>query len=164
MRRSVHENTPANRISKGMISAGVSRGVSPGTEGAKGMVSVAVRRGKSNADAIAKGKPSAVRRAKGGPLGYLGVGDPAGLDRLELSRKRNEELNTPHYKKGGKLWIKDATKNKGSLHRSLHIPAGQKIPLSKIEKAEHSSNPKLRKKARLAETLRGFHHKSSRGR
>ena len=57
--------------------------------------------------------------------------------------------------KGGN-WIKDATKNKGALHRSLGVPEGQKIPMGKIKKAEKSSNPTLAKRARLAETLRGF--------
>lgn len=60
-------------------------------------------------------------------------------------------------KSGGKLWIKDAIKHPGSLHKSLHVPKGQKIPIAKINKAEHSSNPTLRKKAKLAETLKGFH-------
>ena len=57
--------------------------------------------------------------------------------------------------KGGN-WIKDATKNKGALHRSLGVPKGQKIPMGKIKKAEKSFNPTLAKRARLAETLRGF--------
>ena len=62
-------------------------------------------------------------------------------------------------KAGGKMWIKDAINpsNKGALHRSLHVPKGQKIPLDKLHKAEHSKSPTLRKRAQLAETLRGFH-------
>jgi hypothetical protein len=52
-----------------------------------------------------------------------------------------------------KMWIKGATQNKGGLHRALHIPQGEKIPQAKIEKAEHSSNGKLRREANLAETL-----------
>ena len=43
--------------------------------------------------------------------------------------------------------------NKGGLHRSLGIPAGEKIGAKRIEKAEHSSNPKIAKQARLGETL-----------
>jgi hypothetical protein len=58
-----------------------------------------------------------------------------------------------------KKWIKGAInpKNKGALHKSLHVPTGQKIPLDKLHKAEHSKSPKIRKRAQLAETLRGFH-------
>lgn len=52
-----------------------------------------------------------------------------------------------------KNWIKGAIKHPGALHRALHVPVGQPIPKSKLEKAEHSKNPLLRKRARLAETL-----------
>lgn len=99
-RRSQFENTPANKISKG-VNFGVSRGVSPGLAGSTGVVSTSVRKGKSTGQAASRGVPTAVRRSNGGPLGYLGVGDPAGMDRLKLSQKRNEQLNVPHYKKGG---------------------------------------------------------------
>lgn len=58
--------------------------------------------------------------------------------------------------KGGN-WIAGAIKHKGALHRALGVPEGQKIPASKIEKATHSSNPKLAKRARLAQTLKSFH-------
>ena len=50
-------------------------------------------------------------------------------------------------------WIAHATENKGGLHRSLGVPAGQIIPQSKIMKAEHANNPKVAKQARLAHTL-----------
>jgi hypothetical protein len=58
---------------------------------------------------------------------------------------------------GGRLWIQGAIKHPGALHKSLHVPKGKKIPLAKIEKAEHSKRPLLRKRAHLAETLRKFH-------
>ena len=56
-------------------------------------------------------------------------------------------------------WIKGAIKHPGALHSSLGVPQGQKIPASKITKATHSSNPTLRRRAVLAKTLKGFHHK-----
>lgn len=58
------------------------------------------------------------------------------------------------------MWIQGALSKhkKGALHRSLHVPQGQKIPKAKLEKAEHSKNPTLRKRAVLAETLKSFHH------
>ena len=52
-----------------------------------------------------------------------------------------------------KNFIANATKNKGGLHRSTHTPMGEKIPAKKLEKAAHSSNPKVRKQAALAKTL-----------
>lgn len=51
-------------------------------------------------------------------------------------------------------WIRKATKNKGGLHRSLGIPEGQKIPESRLREAERSKNPRVRKQARLARTLK----------
>ncbi len=57
-----------------------------------------------------------------------------------------------------KFWIAGATKNKGALHRNLGVPEGEKIPEKKLEKAEHSENPKIRKEANLARTLKGMHH------
>ena len=63
--------------------------------------------------------------------------------------------------KSGKNWIKNAInpETKGSLHRTLGVPEGKKNNEKKLEKAEHSKDPLTRKKANLAETLRGFKHK-----
>ena len=57
-------------------------------------------------------------------------------------------------------WIQNAIKAKtrGALHRELGVPKGKKIPAKKLAKAEHSKNPKLAKRARLAETLKHMHH------
>jgi hypothetical protein len=64
------------------------------------------------------------------------------------------------YAKGGEVkdkWISGAVEHKGALHKELHVPQGEKIPAKKLEKAVHSDNPKLAKRARLAETLKSFH-------
>lgn len=58
-----------------------------------------------------------------------------------------------------KMFIQDAIKHKGALHKSLHVPQGQKIPEKKILKAEYSKNPTLRRRAVLAETLKHLRHK-----
>lgn len=58
-----------------------------------------------------------------------------------------------------KNWIAGAIKKPGALHKSLHVKEGEKIPESKLKKAEHSKNPKLKKRAVLAETLKGFKKK-----
>ena len=57
-----------------------------------------------------------------------------------------------------KNWIRGAIEHPGALHRQLGVPQDEKIPAKKLKKAEHSSNPTLRKRAILAETLKGFHH------
>lgn len=56
-------------------------------------------------------------------------------------------------------WIQSAIKHKGALHKSLGVPEGKKIPEKKLEKAEHSKNPTTRKRAVLAETLKGLKKK-----
>jgi hypothetical protein len=53
-------------------------------------------------------------------------------------------------------WIQKAIKHPGALHRSLDVPQGKKIPAGKIERATHSPNPTLRKRAVLAQTLRSI--------
>lgn len=63
----------------------------------------------------------------------------------------------PGFAKGGKNWIAGATKNKGALHRALKVPEGEKIPTAKLEKAENSKSPLMRKRAALAETLGSMH-------
>lgn len=57
-------------------------------------------------------------------------------------------------------WIAGAIKHPGALHKQLGVPQGQKIPEKKLEGAA-SKGGVLGKRARLAETLKGFHHKSS---
>lgn len=58
-----------------------------------------------------------------------------------------------------KNWIAGAIKHPGALHKELGVKEGKKIPEKKLEKAEHSKNPKLRKRANLAKTLKKMHHK-----
>jgi hypothetical protein len=59
-----------------------------------------------------------------------------------------------------KKWVQKAfSKNKGALHKTLDVPKDEKIPLAKLEKAEHSKNKTTRKRAELAMTARSFNHK-----
>jgi hypothetical protein len=50
-------------------------------------------------------------------------------------------------------WIQKATKNKGGLHRALHVKEGEKIPAKKLAKGAHSKSAKIRKEVALAKTL-----------
>lgn len=68
-----------------------------------------------------------------------------------------------HRKDGGGNWIAGAIKHPGALHKELGVPEGKKIPAKKLKKAEHSSNPIERKRANLAETLKGLHKKADGG-
>lgn len=56
-----------------------------------------------------------------------------------------------------KKWIAGAIKHPGALHEELHVPKGKKIPEKRLEKAAKAGG-KLGERARLAETLEGFHH------
>jgi hypothetical protein len=60
-----------------------------------------------------------------------------------------------------KKWIQKAInpEHKGSLRKALGVKEGEKIPASKLKKAEHSKNPTTAKRAHLAQTLKGFHKK-----
>lgn len=78
------------------------------------------------------------------------------LGHKDHGRKKSDQRE--HKSDGGGMWIQDAIKKPGSLHKALGVPADKKIPMNKIEKAEHSKNPLLRKRANLAETLKGFKH------
>lgn len=44
----------------------------------------------------------------------------------------------------------------GALHRMLHIPLKEKIPEKRLEQAEHSRKPLLRKRAISAEGLKAM--------
>jgi len=53
-------------------------------------------------------------------------------------------------------WIQKATspKTKGVLRKKLGVKKGENIPMNELKKAEKSKNPKTRKQANLAVTLR----------
>jgi hypothetical protein len=62
------------------------------------------------------------------------------------------------FQKKKKNWIAGAIKHPGALHRSLGVKAGNKIPAGKLASAAKKGG-KLGRRARLAETLKGFKHK-----
>lgn len=60
-------------------------------------------------------------------------------------------------KKKNGHWIQGMHMKKGALHEMLHVPKNEKIPEKKLEKAAHSKNPLMRKRANVAKTLKSFH-------
>lgn len=60
-------------------------------------------------------------------------------------------------RKANDMWIGKAIKHPGALHKQLGVPEGEKIPAKKLDKASHSSNPTLQKRANLAKTLKKMH-------
>jgi hypothetical protein len=57
-----------------------------------------------------------------------------------------------------KKWIQKAIKHPGALHKEMGIPQGEKIPAKKLAAAAKKKGIEG-KRARLAETLKGFHKK-----
>lgn len=70
---------------------------------------------------------------------------------------KNRKSRIKHYKKGGSAnWIEGAIKKPGALRSQLGIGVGEKIPAKTLAAATKKPG-KLGQRARLAETLRGFH-------
>lgn len=61
-------------------------------------------------------------------------------------------------RKRGSSGIRIKPSQKGSLHRALGIPEGQKIPPSRIAAAKNSPDPAIRKKATFAQNAAGWRH------
>jgi hypothetical protein len=57
-------------------------------------------------------------------------------------------------KSGGGIHIK--AENKGKLHREMGIPAGKKIPLKAMKKAEKGASPAEEKRLNFAINARGW--------
>jgi hypothetical protein len=57
-------------------------------------------------------------------------------------------------KRHGK-WIQEAVGRPGALHRQLGVPMGEKIPARRLAAAAKKPGT-LGRRARLAETLKGF--------
>ena len=69
--------------------------------------------------------------------------------------RRSHPIGRVRRSGGGKQkWMQKLDLKKGALRKELKVKTGYKIPLSKLKKAAHSSNPKLKKRAVLALTFR----------
>lgn len=68
-----------------------------------------------------------------------------------------QQQGIPQMKEGGHF-IQGMHMKRGALHRQLGVAEGHKIPEAKLEKAAHSSNPLLARRARTAEMLKSLPH------
>ncbi len=66
----------------------------------------------------------------------------------DLARKRRFTKGKPIIKPS----------HKGLLHEDLGVKAGNKIPASKLERATHSSDPDIKKRAVFAENAKHWSH------
>lgn len=75
---------------------------------------------------------------------------------MKKTFKPGERFNA--HKMKHKNWIAGAIKKPGALRKELGVKAGKKIPAKTLTKAAKKGG-KEGKRARLAETLKGFKHK-----
>src|ERR1700679_2129906 len=97
--------------------------------------------------------------AKGGSAGCYSKGGKSSPD-IKVAATRGEKtsgIQKPAFAKGGH-WIAGAIKHPGALHKELGVPKGEKIPAGKLKAAAKKGGVEG-KRARLAETLKGFKHK-----
>ena len=83
----------------------------------------------------------------------MGAVMPSKMPGKKTIHRKDNPNDVELYAKGG--WIKDAIKKPGALHKQLGVPAGKKIPSAKLAAAAKKPG-KMGKRARLAETLKGF--------
>lgn len=100
------------------------------------------------AGGLARGRPDRAAYRRGG---NVRPGDAEPINPNEPNAPAGGAVRQ-QFKKGGALSRVAASTSKGGLHRSLGIPEGEKIGAARIEAATHSSNPKTRRQANLAQT------------
>ena len=118
---------------------------------------------KLHAGKRARGGKARHRDPGGGLYPKLGYGDappeqrPSGPPRRMLSPLPDDAPDKGQGKaRGGGIHIKKS--HQGLLHKNLGVSKGKKIPAGKLEKAEHSSDPAVRKRAVFAENAKHWHH------
>lgn len=84
---------------------------------------------------------------------------PSQLRREEGYTQADMKAKRAGRAEGGKKWIQSAIKKPGALHKSLGVPAGEKIPAKKLAKAAEKGG-KLGQRARLAQTLKRMNRAS----
>jgi hypothetical protein len=72
-----------------------------------------------------------------------------------FDREEDAEVKTQtvHLGRKGSFDVK-----KGELHEDLGIPLGEKIPEERLQEAEHSKSPVIRRRAISAEGFRHMRH------
>ena len=62
-------------------------------------------------------------------------------------------------RKSSKKWIQGAIKRPGALRKKLGVKPGKKITTAQLNKASRSKNPRTRRQANLAKTLKKMSRK-----
>lgn len=90
--------------------------------------------------------------AQGGSSVYSKSGFHDDWDQKKMPARKERQ-----YADGGDVdrWMQDVHPKKGALHKMMHVPAGEKISTSALEKETHAKSPLMRKRANLALRYRG---------
>jgi hypothetical protein len=133
----------------------------PRKSGGRAIANDYVTRNVKDANASEFGRPHDGGYAHGGAANFRKQmhADVAEDKRLA----RHMKSSRSHKRNGGGQFIQNAIKHPGALHEELHVPKGQKIPTKKLAKTTRSDNPKLAKRAKFAEELKGFRHAKAHG-
>jgi hypothetical protein len=75
---------------------------------------------------------------------------------ISRSSVRQQIMKPPAKRKN---WIKEAITQPGALRRKLKVPPGKKITAAQLRKASRSKNPRTRRQANLAKTLKKMSRK-----
>jgi hypothetical protein len=75
---------------------------------------------------------------------------------ISRSSVRQQIMKPPTKRKN---WIQGAIKRPGALRKKLKVPPGKKITTAQLNKASKSKNPRTRRQANLAKTLKKMSRK-----
>ena len=82
---------------------------------------------------------------------------------ISRSSVRQQIMKPPAKRKRKKSskkdWIKGAIKRPGALRKKLGVKPGKKITTAQLNKASRSKNPRTRRQANLAKTLKKMSRK-----
>lgn len=106
---------------------------------------------------VPKGMPAPTPKQLGWKQSPLAKGTLKMVDKLQYKKQKSAKKGKKH-----KNWIAGAIKHPGALHRELGVKEGKKIPAKTLAKAAKKGG-KIGRRARLAETLKGLHHKKHKG-
>ena len=80
---------------------------------------------------------------------------PSSMSAMKRAAQHHERA--AHHHAEAHKWIQSAIQHPGALHKELKVPMDKKIPEKRLAAAAKKPGAEGRR-ARLAETLRGFHH------
>lgn len=118
-------------------------------------------------DAVARGV-NTVPVVEGIAKGYRGEAERQKFNKNMMDAANKIKSNPPdnedssiatERKNGGRTKGFLSNLKKGALHKEMGVKAGEKIPAKKLEKAAHSDNPLLKKRAVFAENARHWKKK-----